>query len=74
MSEVGCNSSPGLFGSLLFITSFSVNNVYSLISALQWYSDAQNLQDSVLDTGGALVELASAQVSTLPAVASARGS
>ena len=44
MSEVGCNSSPGLFGSLLFITSFSVNNVrvYSLISALQWYSDAQN--------------------------------
>ena len=46
MSEVGCNSSPGLFGSLLFITSFSVNNVYSLISALQWYSDAQNLEYS----------------------------
>ena len=40
MSEVSCNSSPRLFGSLLSITSIGVDNVLSLISALQWYSDA----------------------------------
>ena len=38
-SEVSRNSSPRLFGSVLFSTSFGVDNVlvYSLISALQWY-------------------------------------
>ena len=40
MSEVSCNSSPRLFGSVMFITSFGVNNVSSLVTALQWYSDA----------------------------------
>ena len=39
-SEVICNPSPELFGSLLFTTMFGVDNVYSLITALRWYSDA----------------------------------
>ena len=41
MSEVGCNSSPILLGKLLdIIKSYCVSNEISLISALQWYSDA----------------------------------
>ena len=34
-SEVICNPSPELFGSLLFTTKFGVDNVYSLITALR---------------------------------------
>ena len=41
-SEVISNPSPELFGSLLFTTKFGVDNVYSLITALRWYSERKS--------------------------------